>query len=91
MPRGCYVTTVPNRQNLLDHLRTRISPLKRARLVVVKSTDKDLRRLSTWLASGAVKPIVAARFPLDEVAAAQCLLAEKHVHGKIIIEIGAAT
>ncbi len=91
MPRGCYVTTVPNRQNLLDHLRTRISPLKRARLVVVKSTDKDLRRLSTWLASGAVKPIVAARFPLEEVAAAQCLLAEKHVHGKIIIEIGAAT
>lgn len=85
--RGCYVSTVPSPRNLRDHLLTRFSPLRRARLVVVRSRRADLDTLSAWVASGRLRPLVAARLPLAEAAQAHAMIQSKNTHGKIVLDI----
>lgn len=87
-PRGTYVSTVPNARNLRDHLLTRLSPLRKARLVIVRSRRADLEILSAWIAEGRLKPVIAARFPLAETAAAHAMIQSKKTHGKIVLDIG---
>ncbi|ROH90984.1 NAD(P)-dependent alcohol dehydrogenase [Stagnimonas aquatica] len=85
--RGCYVSTVPSARNIRDHLLTRLSPLKRARLVVVRSKRADLEQLSEWVAQGRLKPLIAARLPLAETARAHAMIQGKNTHGKIVLDI----
>lgn len=85
--RGCYVSTVPNARNVRDHLLTRFSPLRRARLVVVRSKRADLETLSGWVAEGRLRPLVAARLPLAETARAHAMIQAKNTHGKIVLDI----
>lgn len=85
--RGTYVSTVPNARNIRDHLLTRLSPLRKARLVVVRSKRADLETLSAWIAAGRLKPVIAARFPLAEVRKAHEMIQGKKTHGKIVLEL----
>jgi NADPH:quinone reductase-like Zn-dependent oxidoreductase len=86
-PRGVYVTTVPNRRNVIDHLRTRFWPGRRARLVVVRSKRADLETLSGWVADGSLKPVIAGRFALDELRQAHEAIQSRRTHGKLIIDV----
>ena len=86
--RGTYVSTVPNARNIRDHLLTRLSPLKKARLVVVRSKRTDLETLAAWVAEGRLKPVIAARFPLADVRQAHAMIQGKKTHGKIVLELG---
>lgn len=85
--RGCYVSTVPSARNIRDHLLTRLSPLKRARLVVVRSKRADLETLARWVAEGRLRPVIAARLPLAETARAHAMIQGKNTHGKIVLDI----
>lgn len=85
--RGCYVSTVPSARNIRDHLLTRLSPLRKARLVVVRSRRRDLETLSAWVAEGRLKPVIAARLPLAETARAHAMIQTKSTHGKIVLDI----
>ncbi|GAC1623108.1 MAG: NAD(P)-dependent alcohol dehydrogenase [Nevskia sp.] len=85
-PRGVYVTTVPNARNVLDHLRTRLWPGRRARLVVVKSRRRDLETLSGWVESGRLRALIAAVVPLSEIRHAHELIQTRRTHGKIIVK-----
>lgn len=85
--RGCYVSTVPSGPNIRDHLLTRFSPWRRARLVVVRSRRADLDLLSAWVAEGRLRPLLAARLPLAETARAHAMIQGKNTHGKIVLDI----
>lgn len=85
--RGSYVSTVPNARNIRDHLLTWLSPLRKARLVVVRSRRADLETLSAWVAEGRLKPVIAARFPLAEARQAHEMIQGKKTHGKIVLEL----
>ena len=85
--RGCYVSTVPSPRNIRDHGLTRFSPLRRARLVVVRSRRADLDTLSAWVAEGRLRPLIAARLPLAETAQAHAMIQTKNTHGKIVLDI----
>lgn len=85
--RGTYVSTVPNARNIRDHLLTRLSPLRKARLVVVRSKRTDLETLAAWVAEGRLRPVIAARFPLAEVRRAHEMIQGKKTHGKIVLEL----
>jgi NADPH:quinone reductase-like Zn-dependent oxidoreductase len=90
-PRGMYISTVPSRRNLIDHLRTRFWPGRRARLVVVKSKRADLETLARWTGEGKLRGVIAARFPLTEIRRAHEQIQTKRTHGKIIIDIAEQT
>ncbi|TAJ52446.1 MAG: NADP-dependent oxidoreductase [Nevskiaceae bacterium] len=85
--RGRYITTVPNARNIRDHLLSRLSPLKQARLVIVRSRRADLEQLSAWVAQGRLRPLIAARLPLAETARAHAMIQGKNTHGKIVLDI----
>lgn len=85
--RGVYISTVPSRRNILDHLRTRFWPGRRARLVVVKSKRADLETLAVWTGEGKLRGVIAARFPLAQIRGAHEQIQTKRTHGKIIIDI----
>lgn len=85
--RGCYVSTVPSARNIRDHLLTRLSPLKRARLVIVRSKRADLETLARWVTEGRLRPVIAARLPLAETAQAHAMIQGKKTHGKIVLDI----
>jgi len=86
-PRGIYISTVPSRRNILDHLRTRFWPGRRARLVVVKSKRADLETLAGWTGAGRLRAVIAARFPLAEIRRAHEQIQTKRTHGKIVIDV----
>lgn len=85
--RGRYITTVPNARNFRDHVLSRLLPLKKARLVIVRSRRADLEQLSAWVAQGRLRPLIAARLPLAETARAHAMIQGKNTHGKIVLDI----
>lgn len=86
--RGTYVTTVPKRRNFIDHGRTLASPLRRARVVLVRSRSADLLQLTRWIEDGRLKPIIATVLPLTQVRQAHELIETRRTRGKIVLEIG---
>jgi len=86
-PRGIYISTVPSRRNIIDYLRTRFWPGRRARLVVVKSRRADLETLARWSGEGRLRAVIAARFPLAQIRGAHEQVQTKRTHGKIVIDI----
>ena len=87
--RGVYVTTVPNRRNVIDHLLTRLWPGRRARLVVVRSRRADLETLARWIDEGRLRAIIAARFDLADLPQAHAAIQTRRTHGKIVIHVTA--
>jgi NADPH:quinone reductase-like Zn-dependent oxidoreductase len=55
--------------------------------IVVRPDGGILRQLAQQLDAGQLKPTIAARFPIREVAAAHALSAQNHTRGKIVLEM----
>lgn len=87
--RGSYVTTVPKRRNFIDYGRTLASPLRRARIVAVRSRTDDLLQLSRWVEEGRLKPVIANVLPLSQVREAHELIETRRTKGKIVLVTGA--
>jgi NADPH:quinone reductase-like Zn-dependent oxidoreductase len=85
--RGTYVSTVPKMRNFIDHGRTFVSPLRRARMVIVRSIVQDLEQLSRWIGEGRLKPIIATVLPLSDIRQAHELIETRRTKGKIVLEI----
>lgn len=85
---GVYVTTVPNRRNLADHVLSGRLGGKKGRLVIVKSKQADLELLASWLKDGRLKPVVDRTFDLTQAAGAHAYIETKRARGKIILLTG---
>jgi NADPH:quinone reductase-like Zn-dependent oxidoreductase len=83
---GLYITTVPSLTIVLDQLKTSFSNRK-AKLVVVKSTQKDLKWLVQHIESGEIKPVVDQVLPLAEAAQGHAYIETKRAKGKVILKI----
>jgi NADPH:quinone reductase-like Zn-dependent oxidoreductase len=84
-PQGTYVTTVPNARNLRDHLLSRLSRGRQARLVVVYSNATDLESIKYWVEHGQLRPIIDRRYPLAEAVAAHHYLETRRARGKVLL------
>ena len=58
-------------------------------MAVVTDAAGELRRLADLLATGDLEQPIKARFPLDRVAQAYTLLAERHGLGKVVLDVSA--
>lgn len=86
-PGGVYVSTVPSARNILDDLRTRLLPGRRARLVVVRSRAADLDWLRQAAEAGTLRPVIDRVVPLAETARAQAHLETKRARGKVVVRV----
>ena len=84
---GAYITTVPNLKNIVWHLATILALGKRARLVWVRSNEKDLALLSQWMADQKIRPLIDKVYRLDEVIEAHEYIQSKRVQGKVVLRI----
>ena len=85
-PKGTYVTTVPNINNVLQHFASYLRTQK-SRLVVVKSNTKDLNWLSQQLKAGALQPVVDTCFDIADTQQAQLRIESKRARGKVVIKV----
>lgn len=84
---GIYITTVPK----ADIIKEQFSNLfrnKKARLVVVKSNEKDLRWFCEKIEEGKIKPVIDQVFGLGQIQAAQKYIESKRAKGKVIVKMG---
>jgi NADPH:quinone reductase-like Zn-dependent oxidoreductase len=86
-PRGVYVSTVPGPRIVMNDVLTRLSPFRRARLVVVHSNAKDLAFLASALESRKLVPVVDRVVPMAETAAGQAHVETKRARGKVVIRV----
>lgn len=84
-PRGLYISTVPSLRSIWDDLRTRLSPGRRARLVVVRSRRRDLQQLSAWVQQGRLRPLIDSRYALAQIREAHARQQTRRARGKIIL------
>jgi NADPH:quinone reductase-like Zn-dependent oxidoreductase len=83
---GIYITTVPSKniiiQQFYNFFRT-----KKAKLIIVKSKQKDLEWLASKINHQQIHPIVDKTFPFKEIVQAQAYIETKRAKGKVIITI----
>jgi NADPH:quinone reductase-like Zn-dependent oxidoreductase len=67
-----------------------LNPLVRQRLamLVASESGEDLQELAEAVAAGQVRPVIGARYPLGEAAAAVRDLAAGRITGKAVLEVG---
>lgn len=84
---GIYVHTIPNLQNVAQHLLTRWSLGKSGLLVAVRSRTKDLQTLAKWIQAGKIHPLIDRSVALEEVQAAHTYVETKRARGKVILVV----
>lgn len=80
---GRMATIVPPYDPTADQPRDDVE----AMLVGASPDGVKLSRIAALVGTGRVRPIIAAEFPLDEVANALEMSRTNHTHGKIIIRV----
>lgn len=90
-PRGVYVQTIPSARIILDVARTKFSRGRKAKLVVVRSRAADLQRITDWIDSGVVVPVIDRVLPLDDVRDGLDHLGTRRARGKIVLSMDVST
>jgi NADPH:quinone reductase-like Zn-dependent oxidoreductase len=80
--RGRYLTLYLSLDVLVATLLTALVGGKQARVAVAVPTRADLEELVEWLARGAIRPVIARRFPLEQIAAAHAAVGSR---GSVIV------
>lgn len=86
-PEGTYVGTVPSARIVIDTILTPLRTRRRARLVVVRSRRRDLETIAALVRDEALRPVVDATFPLDEVREASLRIESKRARGKVVLVV----
>lgn len=60
---------------------------KRWKSLLVKPIGADLEQLNTWLASGAVRPMIEQCYPLDQAREAHRQIETKRTRGKLVLTV----
>lgn len=84
--RGALVSTIPTPKRVALEALARVFPV-RQRLIVVRSRRADLADLGARVASGSLRPVIDARFPLAQAHEAFRRLESKRARGKIVVEL----
>lgn len=68
-------------------VRARVARGVRVSLVVRRPDGRRLARIAELCEAGALRPVVGAEFPLDDVAAAHRLSESGHARGKVVLRV----
>lgn len=85
-PSGTYITTIPSARHFIDQAKTTFMSQK-AKVVVVKPNQNDLKKLKSMCEDGSLKPIIDSTFEFHEMQKAHEKLQTKRTRGKIIIKV----
>jgi NADPH:quinone reductase-like Zn-dependent oxidoreductase len=88
--KGIFISTVPSVKIFLDQIITKFGS-KKAKMVIVKSTNENLNWLKQNIEIGTLKPIIDSTFSFDKVKDAQAKVETKRTKGKVVIIIGDKT
>ncbi len=86
--RGVYATTLAGPGAMLRHLWQRLAGGKQLALANFRDRPEDYAELARLVASGAVKPVVARVFPLEQAAEAFAAQEGGGTAGKVVIRVG---
>jgi len=86
-PGGVYLTTVMPLGRRLRGIWTSIRSGKRVRNGMSMSNAADLRFLAGLLESGALRPVIDRRYPLDRISEAHEYVATGHKKGAVVITL----
>jgi len=89
---GTYVSTVPHLKNLIAMAITKIQSVflkscKKAKVVMVKSSGRDLEHIAKLISAGSVSTVIDQVFPLQQASRAHDLSRSFRAKGKIILEV----
>lgn len=87
LPKGIFITTVPNPAFIFQSFWTHLWPNKKATFIMVRPSSKDLKFIRALIEAGKVKSIIDKMFSLQEVAAAHAYCEVGHTRGKTIVRI----
>lgn len=86
-PNGVYVSTLPNPDNVVQGVLTFFLPGKKAKLILVQSSGKDLAYLKELIEADKLRSLIERTYPLSEVAAAHSDSENGRVVGKLVIAV----
>jgi NADPH:quinone reductase-like Zn-dependent oxidoreductase len=85
--RGRYATTLAGPRAVLRHLWQRLAGGRRLALANLRDRPEDYAELAQLVASGAVKPVVARVFPLEQAAEAFAAQEAGGTVGKVVLRV----
>ena len=85
--RGVWVSTVIKSHVFRSVAFTKLFGRKKAKMVAVKANHDDLSLVREWVEASALKSIIHAVYPLDQIRAAHAQQETKHTQGKIVVQI----
>jgi NADPH:quinone reductase-like Zn-dependent oxidoreductase len=87
-PEGRFLTLgLSTWSDVWDLLRSSTSSGKRARWTVVMNDQADMEEVAALLASGAIRPVIGARFPLEQLADAHRALEARTLNGDVLVDV----
>lgn len=87
-PKGRFLTLgLSTWSGMWDLLRSSVSSGQRARWTVVAGGQANMEAVAGMLASGAVRPVIGARFPLERIADAHRWLEARASDGDVVIDV----
>jgi NADPH:quinone reductase-like Zn-dependent oxidoreductase len=86
-PKGIYITTLPNFDNIVQATLTALLPGKKARFVFQVPSGRDLEYLKGLIEAGKIRVEIDCVYPLTEIAAAHAYSETERAAGKIVIAI----
>jgi len=86
-PGGVYLTTVMPLGKRLRGIWTSIRSGKRVRNGMSMSNAEDLRFLAGLLESGALRPVIDRRYPLERISDAHEYVARGHKKGNVVVTL----
>lgn len=84
---GVYITTLPTPDSLVQSFLTFLWPGKKAKLVIVQSSGKDLAYLKELIEADKIRSVIEQTYPLSELATAHSISEQGHVVGKLVITV----
>jgi NADPH:quinone reductase-like Zn-dependent oxidoreductase len=85
--RGIYATTLAGPAEVVRHLWRRIAGGRQVALANLRDRREDYAELARLVASGAVRPVVARVFPLEQAAEAFAAQEAGGTVGKVVIRV----
>ena len=82
---GRYLTLLATARVRFYMALTAILGGKRAKVSVALNGRKELEELRALVEQGAIRPVVARSFPMDQIAAAHALAETPRVHGCVVV------
>jgi NADPH:quinone reductase-like Zn-dependent oxidoreductase len=86
-PNGIYLTTLPTAESFVQSFLTSVMPGKKAKLIMVKPSSKDLAYLKELIEVDKIRSLIEQTYPLSEVAKAHSISEQGHVIGKLVISV----